>query len=117
LDGIQVNDRTYNFLIDILTPTAALANGDWAEFATDPSTLNWASSDPNQYSQRIQDALAGGATRTFGSTELSQGQIDTLHGMGQGSAPTNGYVEEIIGSGGIVFLMTEDQFIYARDEL
>jgi len=102
------------FLIEILTPTNLLENGQWAEFQSDPSALNWASGDPSQYSTRIQNALSGGATRTFGSAEVTPENLQTIRNRGQGSADTNGYVEEISGSGGSVFLMTEPQFAFAR---
>ena len=62
----DTNDRTYIFLSDLLTPTQELRDGEWANFANDTSNLDWTNPSQGQYSLEIQNALAGGATRTFG---------------------------------------------------
>jgi hypothetical protein len=105
----QFNDRTYEFLKITLTPTEEL-DPPLPVFGSDVSTLNWMSASSNQYSLEMQNWLGMGAARTVGSQELSQSQIDTLRQRGPGSGEANGFVTEIIGESGSLFLMTENQF-------
>ncbi|MDZ4763105.1 MAG: hypothetical protein SGI73_01040, partial [Chloroflexota bacterium] len=89
------DERTYDFLIKILTPVAQLA--DVTEYANGYATeslgnFTWTQYDPSLYTTELQYIISQGANRTFGSSEFnnlttqSQNQLigDNANGTGVG---------------------------------
>lgn len=126
----KVDNRTYIFLENLLKPVSQLPLG--TAFANVVTNINWSSGDTSQYSLRMQNAVAAGAIRTFGSTEINALSASSFHDLVQrhqnqsegwvvfisanldwpdvGYNPADSTPQAPAG----VFLMTIDQFNYAQ---
>ena len=126
----SVDIRTYNFLMNMLTPVAELTNeaSNASAYATEPLGVAWEQHDFNLYTTEVQNIISQGANRTFGSTEFnnllpgSQTQLidNKQNGTGDGGwvefYPLNSTItaDGINGAPSGVFLMTPAQFNFAQ---